>query len=168
MNLMNSKTLIIVGFVVIAAVTISSVGLAGLLFTPTSYGQNFLLQLMERNEDAALEYLTPAFRDVVRSSCPNAAVTDCFWVPIDAAWGDLEGIQFVRSDASGVRELFHLKWSGLPSPVSVVLYTRQIEGSYLVDGWRGFIIRAGAAVDDALLLGESDDGVVLVPGDGDE
>ena len=163
MNLKSSKTLIVVGFVVIAVITMSSVGIAALLFTPTSYGQNFLLQLLERNEDAALEYLTPEFRDVVRNNCPESSVTECFWQHIDAQWGGVTGLQFVRRDAGGVSELFHLSWSQLDSPLSIVLLTRQVDGSYLIDGWRGFIIGADGDVDDALLQGLRDDAALVAP-----
>lgn len=163
LNLKNSKTLIVIGFVVITIITMSSVGIAGLLFTPTSYGQNFLLQLLERNEDAALEYLTPEFRDVVRNNCPQSAVTDCFWQHIAPEWGGLTALRFVRRDADGVNELFHLTWSELPTPLSIVLHTRQLDGSYLIDGWRGFVVGADVAVDEALLQAMRDDQALVAP-----
>lgn len=167
MDLKSSKTLIVVGFVVIAVITILSVGIAGLLFTPTSYGQNFLLQLLERNEDAALEYLTPEFRDVVRNNCPESSVTECFWRHIDVEWGGVTGLQFVRRDASGGSELFHVSWSQLDSPFSIVLVTRQVDGSYLIDGWRGLIIGTEEDVDDALLRGLRNDQALTAPNDAD-
>lgn len=163
MKLNNSKTLIVIGFVVIAIVTMSSVGIAGLLFTPTSYGQNFLLQLLERNEDAALEYLTPEFRDVVRNNCPDSSVTECFWRHIEPEWGGLTALQYVRRDTGRMTELFHLSWSELSSPLSVVLHTRRVGGSYLVDGWRGFVIGADETVDESLLQGLRDDGALMAP-----
>lgn len=167
LNLKGSKSLIVIGFIAIAAVTMSSVGIAALLFTPTSYGQNFLLQLLERNEDAALEYLTPEFRDVVRNNCPEASITECFWRNIDAAWGGVVGLQFVRRDASGDSELFHVMWSQVASPVSIVLHTRQVDGSYLIDGWGGFVVGADVGIDDSLLQGLRDDHALIAPNDAD-
>jgi hypothetical protein len=163
LNPNQSKRLIVVGFVVITLITVSSVWVAGLLFNPTSYGQNFLSQLLERNEDAALEYLTPEFRDVVRNNCPESSVTECFWLEVDATWGSVVGMQFVRRDPTNTSELFHLSWSGLESPLSIVLHTRQVDGSYLVDGWRGFVVGADASVEDALLLGLREDNALVAP-----
>lgn len=165
MDWKNGKALIVVGFIVIGVITGGAVVLAGLLFQPTSYGQNFLLQLVQRNEDAALNYLTPAFRDVVRENCPRSAVTECFWERVDSDWGSLVSIQFMRRDPSNQRELFHLTWSQLDDRISVVLEARQSAGSYLVDGWRGFTLSSDAALDDALLLGLRDDNALLVPTD---
>lgn len=163
MDLGNSKTLIVVGFIVIAVITVSSVGVAGLLFTPTSYGQNFLLQLVERNEDAALEYLTPEFRDVVRNACPSAAVTRCFRQYNQDEWGSLTRLQFVRRDESGEDELFHLFFAALDAPVSIVLHTRRVDGSYLIDGWRGFLVGASTEDENALLDGTREDSALIAP-----
>jgi hypothetical protein len=152
----SGKRLILIGGIVISVLVAFSVLVAVLVFPPASVGQNFLLQLYNGNEEAVLNYLEAGFQGAVGLECPLGWASLCFDELVNEDWGAVNRIAFVRVNEDG-EELFHIFWSQLEQPVSVVLVMRQIGESKLVAGWRGFIISEGVVTDDALLNGERRD-----------
>ncbi|MCL4247579.1 MAG: hypothetical protein KJ065_05480 [Anaerolineae bacterium] len=161
----SGKQIIIVGSVVIVIVMLLSVLVVNTLVSGSSKGYNFLRQLFEGNEEAAMEYVSPAFLDVVRLNCTRGVLTGCLEDRVPAEWGRVGDITFVQAAqaATEVAELYHLSFAGLEQPVSVVLLLREQSGSRLIVGWRGWAISEGAAADEALLRGDRHDHELTSP-----
>lgn len=158
MKLERGRNLIVIASVGITVLMIAAFIPIALFFPTASVGQNFLLQLHKGDEEAALDYLSPSFRNAVSLNCPRGWVTFCFDELQQAAWGGLEQVQFVTQTDGA--ELFHTFWSDLDQPVSVVLEIRQDGESRFVDGWRGFV-PSDDATDAGLLDGTRQDNALV-------
>ena len=155
MRLNSGKWLILVGGLVIAVVMLLSLLIVTALFTQESKGHNFLRQLEQGNEEAAEEYVSAALLDQVRLTCTRGWLTGCYQDLVAQEWGGLREIVLAAADTASGDELYHLHYIRLEQPVSVILLVREIEGSRVVTGWRGWIISQGEAADAALLRGEN-------------
>jgi hypothetical protein len=155
MRLKSGKWLIVVGGLVISAVMLLSLLIVTALFTQESKGHNFLRQLEQGNEEAAEEYVSAALLDQVRLTCTRGWLTGCYQDLTAQEWGGLREIVLAAVDSATGDELYHLRYTGLEQPVSVVVRLREIEGSRVVTGWRGWVISEGDAADAALLRGEN-------------
>ncbi|MBE0691133.1 MAG: hypothetical protein IH587_13520 [Anaerolineae bacterium] len=162
----TGKQLIIVGSVAITLVMLLSVLVVSPLVSGSSKGYNFLRQLFEGNEAAAMEYISPEFLDVVRLNCTRGVLTGCLEDLVPAEWGRVGEITFVSQspqDETTSGELYHLDFSELEAPASVVLLLREQDGSREVVGWRGWVISEGEASDAALTSGERHDHELTSP-----
>lgn len=155
----SGKQIIIVGSIVIVIVMFLSVLVVNTLVSGSSKGYNFLRQLFEGNEEAAAEYVSSDFLDVVRLNCTRGLLTGCLEDRVPAAWGRVGDITLVQSaqDTADVTELYHLIFADLEQPVSVALLLSEQDGSRVIVGWRGWIVSEGEAADGALLRGERHD-----------
>jgi len=162
----TGKQLILVGSVVITLVMVLSVIVVSPLVSGSSKGYNFLRQLFQGNEEAAMEYVSSDFLDVVRLHCTRGVLTGCLEDLVPAEWGSAGEIVLVGQspqDEMISGELYHLDFSELDAPVSVVLLLREQDEAREVVGWRGWLVSEDEAADAALTSGERHDHELTIP-----
>jgi hypothetical protein len=114
----------------------------------------FLQGAIDSREQEALSHLSSELKDKVRLDCPNGLVSKCIERTISPSWGKLTGMAAVAIDPGTHSILLHTFWSSMPSnAVPVVIMTIKENNTWVVKGWRGFIVVQSETQDGQLLSG---------------
>jgi hypothetical protein len=120
--------------------------------------QSFLTELLEGDTEAAANYLSTDLKGIVADECPDSSVVRCVEGAISPAWGSLEEVYFGIGSGSGNTILFYTAWSNLSSQlVAVAIMMGMENNTWVVTGWRGFIVSQGEDFDSGFLRGTRHD-----------
>ncbi|HUN08664.1 MAG TPA: hypothetical protein PLQ56_18800 [Aggregatilineales bacterium] len=119
-------------------------------------GEMFILHLLAGRELEAHDMAASSLTSLAKTTCPDGKLHECATRNLLTDWGALREIRFAIGSAQYNSELFHLFFTGLDTPISVVLVYSDGGAKSAVEGWRGFVPSEGEETDRDLLDGRLD------------
>jgi hypothetical protein len=127
-------------------------------------GKMLIQNAVNGREDIAITLLSADFAAKVQHNCPDGSVTKCINRLISPSWGNLTEIQFGAFEPSKDSLLLYTLWSNLRGhAVPVVIVINQVNGKWVIRGWRGFIQTKSEDEDGQLLFGTRHDNEFISP-----
>lgn len=116
-------------------------------------GEIFIRHLLEGRELEVQGMAASSLISLAMTNCPDGQLHECAFTNLLPEWGGLSEIKFAIGSGQHNSELFHLFFTSIDTPISVVLFYSEGGANSAVVGWRGFVPSEGEDTDRDLLDG---------------